>query len=133
MQAFARSMGASDEDHHGRGKRTRSASARIGEGTAVLRREARRPVHGDAHGGRVADGAGERSHAGSDGRPAAPVETPGPRWGLTLTSQEMRMDRKETARTNRTGYAAEREIGDGTARTLPGPTGHEDNKGADPG
>ena len=43
------------------------------------------------------------------------------------------MDRKETARTNRTGYAAERETGDGTARTLGGPTGHEDNKGADPG
>lgn len=43
------------------------------------------------------------------------------------------MDRKETARTKGSGYANEREIGDGTARTLPGSTGHEDNKGADPG
>ena len=43
------------------------------------------------------------------------------------------MDRKETARTKRSGYANERDIGEATARTLSGPTGHEDNKGADPG
>ena len=43
------------------------------------------------------------------------------------------MDRKETATPNRSGYANQREVGEGTARTLRGPTGHQDNKGADPG
>lgn len=43
------------------------------------------------------------------------------------------MHRKETARTKGSGYTNERDMGDGTARTLPGPTGREDNKGADPG
>ncbi len=42
------------------------------------------------------------------------------------------MNRKETARTKSRGY--KRSIIDpGTARVLPGPTGREDNKGADPG
>jgi hypothetical protein len=42
------------------------------------------------------------------------------------------MDRKETAR-KRSDYANEREIDSGTARTLPGPAGREQNHGAEPG
>jgi hypothetical protein len=42
------------------------------------------------------------------------------------------MDRKETTR-KRSDYANEREIDSGTARTLPGPAGREQNQGAEPG
>ncbi len=42
------------------------------------------------------------------------------------------MDRKETARQTRSGYAAERDIDEGTARTLPGSTSREHNQGAEP-
>jgi hypothetical protein len=42
------------------------------------------------------------------------------------------MDRKETAKQSRSGYAAEREVDDGTAGTLPSPTGREYNQGAEP-
>jgi hypothetical protein len=42
------------------------------------------------------------------------------------------MDRKETARQTCSGYAAERDIDEGTARTLPGSTSREHNQGAEP-
>lgn len=41
------------------------------------------------------------------------------------------MDRKETPR-KRSDYANEREVDSGTARTLPGPAGREQNQGAEP-